>query len=126
MPDFTLHAAWTLVVCFALSLVYELYRATAKAGTSRHDTPRMLLLQGVPLYGSAAVVIGLLFAGYGWATWVGLVYCVLLIGVSILYYNPVIMPERKPGLIDWVEDLLYTGLLFVAATMLIYALMTTE
>jgi hypothetical protein len=30
------------------------------------------------------------------------------------------MLERKPGIIDWLEDLVYTGLLFVAATLLVY------
>jgi hypothetical protein len=38
--------------------------------------------------------------------------------VSIFYYNPKIMLKRKPGIIDWVEDLVYTGLLFVAAALL--------
>jgi hypothetical protein len=30
-----------------------------------------------------------------------------------------VMPERDPGLIDWVEDLVFTGLLFVVAAFLI-------
>jgi hypothetical protein len=30
------------------------------------------------------------------------------------------MPEREPGLLDWLEDLVYTGLLFVAGTLLLY------
>jgi hypothetical protein len=30
------------------------------------------------------------------------------------------MPERKPGMVDWVEDLVFTGLLFVAAALLIF------
>ena len=33
-------SAWVLVVTFALSLAYELWRATAKAGASRHDSMR--------------------------------------------------------------------------------------
>jgi hypothetical protein len=32
------------------------------------------------------------------------------------------MLERRPALVDWVEDLLFTGLLFVAAAQLSYAL----
>jgi len=43
--------------------------------------------------------------------------------VSIFYYNPKIMLERQPGLIDWFEDLVYTGLLFVAAALLSYAVL---
>ena len=38
--------------------------------------------------------------------------------MSIFYYNPKMMVERKPGLIDWFEDLVYTGLLFVVAALL--------
>ncbi len=112
------HAAWVLVVAFALSLAYEVWRAFT--GNSEHDSKRTLLTQGAVLYGAAAVVIWLLFAGVTWAAWVGLVFCVLLIAVSIFYYNPRIMIGREPGPIDWFEDLVYTGLLFVAAALLLY------
>ena len=61
-----------------------------------------------------------LFAGFAWAAWVGLVLAVALIILSIFYYNPRIMLERQPGMIDWFEDLVYTGLLFVAAALLLY------
>ena len=115
-----LHAAWTLVATYAISLLYELWRATAKAGTSRHDSLRVFLTQDLVLYVVAAVVIGLLFADAPGAAWVGLVFCVLGILLSILYYNPRIMLERQPGLVDWTEDLVYTGLLFVATTQLVY------
>jgi hypothetical protein len=30
------------------------------------------------------------------------------------------MLERAPGIIDWLEDIIFTGLLFVAAGLLIY------
>jgi phosphatidylserine synthase len=117
---FETHAAWVLVVTFVLSFLYELWRATAKAGTSRHDTMRGLLLQVGAAYLPATVVIGMLFAGTSGAAWVGLVLCAVSIGISVFYYNPVIMLERKPGIIDWVEDLVFTGLLFVAAALLLY------
>lgn len=120
--NFITDTAWTLTIAFTLSLVYEFYRATVKANVSKHDTIRMFFLQGIPFYGIATVVIYLLFMEYSWAAWVGFIYSVILILVSIFYYNPVIMMERKPGLIDWFEDLVYTGLLFVAATMLLYSL----
>lgn len=45
---------------------------------------------------------------------------IIVLGVSIFYSNPVVMTERDPGLIDWVEDLLFTGLLFLAAGLLTY------
>jgi phosphatidylserine synthase len=120
--NFIIDAAWTLTIAFALSLIYEFYRATVKANVSKHDTMRMFFIQGIPFYGIAAVVIYFLFSGFEWAAWVGLIYSAILILVSVFYYNPVIMMERKPGLIDWFEDLVYTGLLFVAATMLLYSL----
>lgn len=49
----------------------------------------------------------------------GLIFSILLILVSVFYYNPKIMVERRPGIIDWFEGLVYTGLLFVAAAFLL-------
>ena len=120
MSELMRHAAWILLITFVLSVLYELYRATIKAGVSRHDSLRTFVSQGLPLYVAAAIVIAMLFAGFTWAAWVGLVFSVALILVSIFYYNPQIMLERQPGLIDWFEDLVYTGLLFVAAALLLY------
>jgi phosphatidylserine synthase len=119
MTVLTTHAAWVLVVTFALSLIYEIYRTTAKAGTSRHDSTRAFL-QGLVIYVVAAVVIAGLFAGADWAAWAGLVFSVVMIAISIFYYNPTIMVERRPEAIDWFEDLVFTGLLFVAAFLLFY------
>lgn len=125
MTVFATHAAWVLVVTFAVSLLYEIWRATSRAGTSKHDSPKALVQQLV-LYVVAAAVIAALFVQAAWAAWTGLVFCVVMILVSVLYYNPVIMLDRKPGIIDWVEDLLFTGLLFVAATMLLYEVLGWE
>ena len=72
-------------------------------------------IQDLWLHVAATVVIVLLFAGVPCAAWVGLILSILLILVSVFYYNPKIMVERKPGIIDWFEGLVYTGLLFVAA-----------
>jgi hypothetical protein len=115
-----LQAAWALVAAFLLSLVYETYRATAKAGTSRHDSMDSFLKNNIALYVVAAVVIGLLFVGFEWAPVIGLVFSVVVIGASILFYNPRIMLGRLPGMIDWFEDIVFTGLVFVAATLLLY------
>lgn len=113
------HAAWILAVTFAMSLVYELWRATAKAGTSRHDSMRVFL-QGAIIYVLAAVVIVLLLVEVTGAAWIGLVFTIVSILVSIFYYNPTVMLEREPGIVDWIEDLAFTGLLFVAAALLAY------
>lgn len=119
------HAAWVLIVTFAVSLLYEIWRATSKAGTSRHDSPKALAQQLV-LYVVATAVIAALFVGAAWSAWAGLLFSVGMILVSVLYYNPVIMIDRKPGLVDWVEDLVFTGLLFVAATLLLYEVLGWE
>lgn len=113
------HAAWVLLVTFSISLAYEVYRATVKAGTSRHDSTRALGLQ-LPMYAIAAAIVWGLFVAASWASWAGLAFSFVMILTSILYYNPVILVEREPRMIDWIEDLLFTGLLFVAATQLLY------
>ena len=43
------HAAWTLAVAFSISCAYELYRATAKAGVSGHDSMAVLLREGMAM-----------------------------------------------------------------------------
>ncbi len=121
MNEFESQAAWILVIAFTLSLFYELWRATVKQGTSRHDSMQSFVKNNVAFYAIAATVIGLLFAGFSWATWVALVFSVGAIAASILYYNPRIMMERSPGVVDWFEDIVFTGLLFVAAALLVYS-----
>ena len=74
----------------------------------------------LPQYAVATAVVVVLFLGYDWAAWVGLAFSLLVILISIFVYNPRIMIERQPGLVDWFEDLVFTGLMFVAATQLIY------
>jgi hypothetical protein len=87
---------------------------------------RAFVTQGIPLYTFAGVVIALLFTGREWAASVGLIFSVAMICVSIFYYNPQIMLARQPGIIDWFEDLVFTGLLFVAAALLLYAMFGTS
>jgi hypothetical protein len=123
MKNLKTHAAWTLVITFSLSFKYELWRAIVKTGTSQFDNMQAFW-ELTPLYILGAIIIFILFKGYRWASWVGIVFSVLLILVSIFYYNPEMMLVRKPELIDWFEDFAYTGLLFVVATMLFYDLKT--
>ena len=116
-------AGWVLVTAFALSFVYELYRATVKRGTSRHDSMQSFVKNNVAFYAIASIVIALLFTGFEWAPWIGLVFSVGAVGASILYYNPKIMMERGPGIVDWFEDIVFTGLLLVAAALLLYSIL---
>lgn len=120
MSTLTFHAALALAAAFGLSIVYEFYRATAKAGTSRHDTMAGFGLQVAVLYIPAAVLIAGLFLGWPWAPIAALIFSLIVTLSSLFYYNPVIMMERQPALVDWVEDLVFTGLLFVAVVLLVY------
>jgi hypothetical protein len=120
------HAAVVLLVCDALSLAYELWRAFGRRGASRFDSPRAFVTQVLALYVMAAIVVALLLAGVPGAAWIGLVFTVVFILVSILYYNPVVLLERSggaPSVVDHAENLAYTGLLFVAAALLFYELL---
>jgi phosphatidylserine synthase len=123
MLSYSSQVSWILIAAFALSLLYELYRSTAKAGTSKHDSMRSFLTQELPFYAIAFVLAVLMRAGWPWVAWTALAIGVALIIVSIFYYSPIILPQRKPGPIDWFEDKLYTGLLFVAVALLAYDLL---
>jgi hypothetical protein len=101
----------------------ELYRSTAKAGTSKYDSMRGFLTQAVPACAVGFTLAVLVRTGWRWVAWTVLAVAVALIVVSIFYYGPMLLPQRKPGPIDWFEDKLYTGLLFVAAALLLYHLL---
>jgi phosphatidylserine synthase len=115
--------SWVLVAAFALSALYELYRATAKAGTSKYDAMRTFLTQGVPAYAVGFALAVLVRTGWPWVGWTALAVAMTLILASIFYYSPTVLWQRKPGPIDWFEDKLYTGLLFVAVALLTYDLL---
>ena len=123
MLSYSSQVSWVLIAAFALSLLYELYRSTAKAGTSEYDSMRSFLTQALPFYAIAFVLAVLVRTGWPWVAWTALAVGVALIMVSIFYYSPIVLPQRRPGPIDWLEDKLYTGLLFVAVALLAYDLL---
>jgi hypothetical protein len=125
MVRYATQVSWVLIAAFALSALYELYRATARAGTSKYDSMRTFLTQAVPSYALAFGLALLVRAGLHWVAWTALAGTVALILVSIFYYSPTVLPQRKPGPVDWLEDKLYTGLLFVAVALLAYDLLGT-
>lgn len=125
MVEYTTQASWVLIAASIFSILYELYRATLKAGVSRFDSMRSWLL-ALPVYAVAIGIAVLVRTGWLWTVWLTLVLSVTLIGVSIFYYGPVALPPRRPGVIDHFEDRVYTGLLFVAAALLIYHLFGTK
>jgi hypothetical protein len=122
MTTFIGQAFWVLIIVFIVSLLYKLYRVTAKRGASSSDTKRSIVTESLPLWAVIIASAVLVRTGWLWAVWTGLILSLVLIGLSIYYYNPVIMLKRKPGPIDWLEDMVYTGLLFVVAALLIYHL----
>ena len=71
----------------------------------------------------ALVLAVLVRTGWPWVSWIALVVGVGLIIVSIFYYSPTVLPQRKPSPIDWFEDKVYTGLLFVAVALLAHDLL---
>jgi hypothetical protein len=123
MVAYASQVSWILIAAFALSALYELYRSTAKAGTSKYDSMRGFLTQALPFLAFGFLVAVLLRTGWQWVAWTALALGVGLILVSIFYYGPIILPQRRPGPIDWVEDRVYTGLLFVAVALLVYDLL---
>ncbi|MEX2598698.1 MAG: hypothetical protein WD533_03475 [Dehalococcoidia bacterium] len=121
MVDLTAQTSWVLLVTWTLSVLYELYRAMFKSSVSEFDSFRSWLGQGLPLLFILGFATALLVAtGWTWAVWLTLVFVVAVIGISIFYYSPVILPARKPGPLDHFEDKVFTGLLFVAAALLLY------
>jgi hypothetical protein len=83
MLSYSSQVSWILIAAFALSLLYELYRSTAKAGTSKHDSMRSFLTQELPFYAIAFVLAVLLRTGWPWVAWMALAVGVALIVVSI-------------------------------------------
>ncbi len=108
-----LQAFWILIATFTLSFVYEaIYRYIVKAGVSAFDawsfSEIVFYLVG---FGMTFLVLVKRF----WVWWIELLFLLGLIAIAIFYYDPVMLLARHPGLIDWMEDTVYTGLLFVVA-----------
>jgi len=58
MTSLVTQAAWVLAASFVLSLAYELYRATARAGSSRNDSIDAFVMRSSRRRTSAGVVPG--------------------------------------------------------------------
>jgi hypothetical protein len=53
MLGYMTQASWVLITAFTMSALYELFRSTAKTGTSRYDSTRGVLTVAVPCYAAA-------------------------------------------------------------------------
>ena len=106
-----IQAFWILLTTFTLSLGYEVYRDIAKAGVSSFDTfnPALVIFY---LIGFGMTV--LVRTNQRWAWWLVLLFTLGLIALGTFYYDPVILPARHPGPLDWFESVAYLGLLFIA------------
>jgi hypothetical protein len=112
ISNYHIQTFWALVATFTLSLSYEVYRDIAKAGVSSFDA-----------FNSALAIFYLVCFGMTflvrtnqrWAWWCMLLFTLGLIALGTFYYDPVILPARHPGPIDWFESVAYLGLLFIAA-----------
>lgn len=116
-------AFWVLIAGFALSLAYELYRATLRAGVSQYDSMPIFVKQGAPFYALAIGLDALLLTGATWAVWVNLLSVGGLFAFAVAAYGPVRLPARKPGFLDWFETYAFVGLLSVAGALLVLDLL---
>jgi len=91
-----------------LSAVYELWRAVARTGVTKYDSIRAWLQSMTVVVVEVAVAV-LLVAGWEWAPPAGLVLAGGLFLVSVFYYGPTVLFERRPGLVDHFEDRVYTA-----------------
>jgi uncharacterized membrane protein YczE len=111
-------AAWLMASAFAISTAHEVYRATAKAGVSPYDSMQAALTRTIPFYLGAMVLVLAMGFGVAGAAWAGLALAVAMVLVSAFYYNPTIMSARQPGMVDWAEDVAFTGLFFASSVLL--------
>lgn len=115
-------AGWLLLAAVLISAGYELWRAIARAGVSVHDSMAKWV-QGLPIYLVATVVSALLIIGWQWGPLAGVIVAGGSCLASIFWYGPTVLPTRDPGLIDWVEDRLFTILVGVVFVLLVYELL---
>lgn len=113
----TVLAGWLLLTAAVLSWGYELWRAVARTGVGPNDTMRDWLMTA-PIYVGALAVSALLLVGWEFAPILGLVYGVGSCLASTFYYGPSVLIARRPGLVDWIEDRLFTMLVAIVALLL--------
>jgi hypothetical protein len=112
-------AGWLPLAATLLSVGYELWRAVARTGIGRNDTMRDWVM-ALPLYAGAVVVSILLIGGWELAPLAGIAYGLL---ASIFYYGPRVLLARRPGMVDWVEDRVFTMLVAIVAVLLAFDLL---
>lgn len=115
-------AGLLLLAAAVLSAAYELWRAVARTGVMRYDSLRAWFLS-MTVVVVEVVVAALLLAGWAWAPLAGLILATGLFLISVFYYGPSVLFERRPGLVDHFEDRVFTALVAVVAVLLGYQLL---
>jgi len=115
-------AGWLLLGAAVLSAVYELWRAVARTGVMKYDSIRAWLMS-MTVVAVEVVVALLLMAGWEWAPLAGFILAGGLFLISVFYYGPKVLLERRPGLVDHFEDRVYTALVAIVAVFLGYQLL---
>ena len=113
---------WLLLGAAVLSAVYELWRAVARTGVMKYDSIRAWLLS-MTAVALEVVVAVLLLVEWESAPHAGLVLAGGLFLLSVFYYGPKVLFERRPGLVDHFEDRVYTALVAIVAVLLGYRLL---
>jgi hypothetical protein len=116
--DLTTLAAWLMTSAFAISIAHETYRSSVKAGVSQYDSMHNFLTRTLPFYGVAMIVVLATGIGVPNMAWPALAISIAIVLVSILYYNPIILRARQPGVIDWTESIVFVGLFFASGVLL--------
>ena len=115
-------SGWLLLVAAGLSAGYELWRAVARTGVMKYDSIQAWFLS-MTVVAVEVVVAVLLLAGWDWAPLAALIVAGGLFLVSVFYYGPKVLFERRPGLVDHFEDRVYTALIAIVAVLAGYQLL---
>lgn len=94
-----------------------MWRAVARSGVSKYDSIRAWLTSLLPVATIKVVVAVLLLVGWDWAPAAALIVSGGLFLVSVFFYGPRVLFDRSPGLIDHLEDRVYTALLAIVAVL---------
>jgi hypothetical protein len=114
-------AGWLLLAATIISVTYELWRAVARTNVGPSDTMRAWI-SGLPLYAGALAASLLLLLGWEFAPLLGLAFGLLASGMSIFWYGPSVLCQRRPGALDWFEDRVFTMLVGIVALLLTFEL----
>ena len=110
--------SWTLVSAQTISALYQVYRSTIME-VPQSDAFGAPAVIGYTILFTLALLVRL---GRRWTWWLTLLSTLAMLNFGIFFYFPDVTAARQFGPIDWIEGVVYVGLLFVAAIMSIFSL----